>query len=347
MLKHDLTVENLRKGLKNPKQAVDKTVAELGARVPLTYLNTVSTIGTNVFSKDWDMLVLLDTCRVDALREVAPEYDFIGDVDSMRSVGGRSPEWIAKTFTEEYATEIRKTAYLSANVFSEEILRNRHHESVSPREASLSYSLLSRIPTVDASALGRFEYLYEYEPVGTDGPLGHEEGGTPPRYVTDRGIAVGREHDFDRLILHYLQPHPPYVANALAEGRELQQHEYDWWGYLGETGDYETVWETYLDELRYVLDDVELILENVGAETVAISADHGEAFGEYWEYGHHTGSINPFVRNVPWVETTASDRGTHKPDTEPPNQEADRDGRNTGDEEESTEDRLEALGYKM
>ncbi|QHS18264.1 hypothetical protein GWK26_02825 [haloarchaeon 3A1-DGR] len=164
--------------------------------------------------------------------------------------------------------------------------------------------------------------------------------------MTDRGIAVSRDHDFDRVILHYLQPHPPYVANALADDRELEHHERDWWGYLGETGDYETIWDTYLDELRYVLDDVELLLENVDAETVAISADHGEAFGEYWEYGHHTGSINPYVRKVPWVETTATDERTHTPNTEPPAQQTDQNDGEAADEE-STEDRLEALGYKM
>jgi hypothetical protein len=338
MLKHNLNWENIKKGLRTPRQAIDGTVSELALRTPLTYLNTKTTIGTNVFSRNWNLLILLDTCRVDALQEVASEYDFLSDIRSIRSVGGRSPEWIAKTFVDEYADTIRETAYLSANVFSEEILRNRHHESVSRAEVNLAYNILGRIPTVDTSTLGHFEYLYEYEPVGTDGPLGHKDGGTPPRYVTDRGIAVGRDHDFNRIILHYLQPHPPYVANAVESGRELEQYESDWWGYLAETGDYETIWETYLDELRYVLDDVKILLDNIDAETVVISADHGESFGEYWEYGHHTGSINPYVRMVPWVETTATDRNSHMPTTEPPS------GMSS---EESAEDRLEALGYKM
>ncbi len=344
MLKHDITLENIKKGIKHPRQAVDKTVSELAVRVPFTYANTVTTIGTNVFSRDWDVLVLLDTCRVDALDEVAPEYNFLQDNNPIWSVGGRSPEWIAKTFSEQYSEKIQNTAYLSANVFSEEILKNRHHESSLRAETNLAYRLLSRVPTVDVSTLGSFEYLYNYEPIGTDGPLGHKQGGTPPRYVTERAITVSREQDFDRMILHYLQPHPPYVANAIESGRELEKYEYDWWGYLGETGDYETVWNTYLDELRYALDDIELLLENLDANTVAISADHGEAFGEFWEYGHHTGSINPYVRKVPWVETTASDQRTHTPDTTPPAKQIDHKNGNGG---KSTEDRLEALGYKM
>jgi len=338
MLKHNLNWENIKKGLRNPRQAIDSTVSELVLRTPLTYLNTKTNIGTNVFSRNWDVLILLDTCRVDALQEVAPEYDFLSDIGSIRSVGGRSPEWIAKTFVEKYEETIRDTAYLSANVFSKQILQERHHESISWSKVNLAYSLLGRIPTVDASMLGRFEYLYEYEPVGEDGLFGHKDGGTPPRYVTDRGIAVNREKDFDRLVLHYLQPHPPYVANAIESGRELEQYESDWWGYLGETGDYETIWETYLDELRYVLDDVEILLDNIDAETAVISADHGESFGEFWEFGHKTGSINPTVRTVPWVETTAEDSGLYSPSISPPSD---------TESDDSVDDRLEALGYRM
>ncbi|QCC60914.1 hypothetical protein DVR14_14310 [Natrinema thermotolerans] len=156
--------------------------------------------------------------------------------------------------------------------------------------------------------------------------------------MTDRGIDVVRNEDFERVILHYLQPHPPYMARALEADRPLHEHERDWWGYLGDTGDKETVWETYLDELRYVLDDVELLLENMDAERVAITADHGEAFGEYWEFGHKTGSMHPKVRTVPWVETSATDTGTYTPEFEAP-QENDADG--------TLSEQLEALGYKM
>jgi len=337
MLKHDVTLKNIRKSFKYPKQAIDETLYEIGYRIPSTYINTRRTIGTNVFSREWDLLIILDTCRVDALTEVAPEYDFISDIDSIRSVGGRSPEWIAKTFVDKYKDEIQQTGYLSANVFPEQILREKHHESSSLSNEQLTYRLLGRIPTVDVESLGHYEYLYRYEPVGEPGPLGHEDGGTPPRYVTDRGITVNRTKNLDRLMLHYLQPHPPYVANALTEERDLHKYEHDWWGYIGETGDYETIWETYLDELRYVLDDVELLLENVNAETVAISADHGEAFGEFWEYGHKTGSLHPKVRTVPWVETSASDEKTYSPSFDPPT---------SNTKGQYIEKQLKALGYR-
>jgi hypothetical protein len=40
-------------------------------------------LGTNPYGKEWDALIVLDSCRVDALQEVAPEYDFIDTVDSI------------------------------------------------------------------------------------------------------------------------------------------------------------------------------------------------------------------------------------------------------------------------
>ena len=43
------------------------------------------------------------------------------------------------------------------------------------------------------------------------------------------------------------------------------------------------------------------------------SADHGEAFGEWGQYGHPNASPLPVVKKVPWVETTASDTNTHTP----------------------------------
>jgi hypothetical protein len=46
-------------------------------------------------------------------------------------------------------------------------------------------------------------------------------------------------------------------------------------------GDEEEIWESYIENLRYVLDHVEVLLENVDAEEVAISADHGNAKGEW------------------------------------------------------------------
>lgn len=340
MLKHGFSVENIKRGLSNPFLVFDEVVLQHIYRVPSAYVNGKYQVGTNVFDREWDVLVILDTCRVDALREVSDEYEFLTEIESMWSVGGATPEWIARTFDRDHIDEIHDTAYLSATTQLRGVLDERLPSSRSLRESHLAYKALAGYDSVGISDLGYVEYLSEYEPIGETGPLGHEDGLTPPRYVTDRGIAVRRDREEDRLVLHYSQPHTPYVTNAIEEDRELFEYEARPLQYLRGGGDYDLIWELYLNELRKVLDEVELLLENMDAETIAITADHGEGFGEYGIYGHQIGSLHPYIRKVPWVETTASDTGTYIPSVDPPDSSRE-------ETDQSTEELLEAMGYKF
>lgn len=330
-MENNINWENIKTGIKNPFLVFDQLVLEHGYRVPVVLLEDRLSIGTNVFEEEWDLLILLDTCRVDALREVADEYDFLTDVGELVSVGSSSPEWIARTFTTEYTDEIERTAYLTCNGNAEAVLEK---DSPATDPGYLSHGLLRRFDYVDADTLGRLEKLWCYEPPGEEGPYGHVEGPTPPRYLTERAIDVGRNHSFDRMILHYHQPHNPYISKAMEEGRELLDYEMHY------RLNPERAWESYLADLRYVLDDVELLLDNIDAERVVITSDHGEAFGEYGIYGHPIGSLHPHVRTVPWAVTTASDEGTHTPETPRPSESEDA-------LDQDVDKTLEALGYKF
>jgi hypothetical protein len=261
-------------------------------------------IGTNVFQREWDVLLILDTCRVDALLEVAPEYDFITNVDSIISVGSCSPEWIGCTFTEKYSEEIEDTIYISANAFAERVLGDRQFPD---SNRGLSWS---NWKTVTGDELLELDQPWKYAP---EPPHGHIR----PEHLTDRAVANAREHDSDRLIVHYSQPHPPYTANADAEGRELKDYESNPRSYLKEGGDLRKVWKAYLDNLRLVLDEVEIVLQNIDAKTVAISADHGEAFGEWGVYWHLAGLPHPKLKKVPWVITSAEDTGEFETSLKP------------------------------
>ncbi|WP_262342802.1 alkaline phosphatase family protein [Haloplanus rubicundus] len=332
-----LSVEKIVKGIRNPSRVVDEVILDYVYRTPAIVLNSFSTIGTNVFDREWDALIVLDTARVDALREVADEYDFITDVDSIWSTGGASAEWLARTFDEAHAEEIRETAFLSAQSHIQEVLDTKVHETDSSRP--LPFKTLRLMPSVDIDELDKAEYLFKFETVGEEGPFGHTEANTPPRYATDRGIAVGRQRDPDRLMIQYHQPHTPWFSQALAEDRELKYHEYDWWNYYYDTGDTDRIWEAYMSDLRYVLDEIEILLNNLDAERVVITADHGEAFGEYGVLGHKLGSVHPKVRKVPWIETSAVDHETHEPTVEEPDR--------SKMSREELDHKLEALGYKV
>jgi hypothetical protein len=92
-------------------------------------------------------------------------------------------------------------------------------------------------------------------------------------------------------------------------------------------------WEAYRENLRLVLDDVAVLLANHDAGRVVLTADHGDALGEWGIYDHPAGCLHPVVKNVPWTETTATDEGGYEPDLQP------------DERETEVEERLRGLGY--
>jgi hypothetical protein len=310
----DLNWSNIKKAANNPTRIVDEVILYYLLRSPLTAVNSQCTIGTNIFDKEWDVAIILDTCRVDALKCVEDEYDFIQDVGSIWSVGGNSPEWIARTFDKKHADLVSNTTYLSANPHSQTILEDKNQYN---DDNHFNFKLLRHFPTIIKKDLQNVEYIFKYEPMGSSGEYGHKRGGTPPRYVTDRAIDVGRNEDVDRLILHYFQPHSPWVSNAIAQDRDLEQHE-EGFGYITKTGDDDSAWSSYLADLRWVLDDVELLLDNMDKDKVVITSDHGDAFNEYGVMSHKVGAVHPKIRKVPWVLTGGTDTRSYEPTVEEP-----------------------------
>lgn len=331
----------MKTGIKNPRKVVpflkfkyrrfiSKKLASFYRNVSIFY-NSRRGIGTNVFEKEWDILIILDTCRVDALQEVAPEYDFITDIESYWSVGGHSAEWVAKTFDRDYDHIISDTAYISANPNLENVLSNRLKEHWK-NEKKTDINRLDRYGSwdfVDKHELGKYEDLWRYS--------GEDYKYCPPRYVTDRGITISREENHDRIILHYMPPHTPYLNHIIPKNSALREFPDSSFAYLMKTSDKESVFEAYLNMLRWVLDDVEILINNIGDKKIAITADHGEAFGEYMIYKHRAGSLHPHIRRVPWVETKGDDSGFYEPSFSP--------DQISEDNEQSVEESLRALGY--
>jgi hypothetical protein len=291
-------------------------------------------LGTNVYDREWDVLIILDCCRVDAMRDVSPEYDFIDEVDSMLSVGSTSREWIAKTFTRDRFNQIAQTAYVSANLYPRTIFEWKRYE-YPHREGEGEYRRahmdIHGFNPVDKQDFAFLDQVWEYTP---DEMIA--AGKVLPEFVTDRAIDIARTQTPNRLIIHYMYPHDPYIARAVQNQRELFDFEQEpMLAFRTDEPGFETVYEAYLDELRFALDSVEVLLNNIDAETVAISADHGDGFGEWGIYSHQFGALSPHVKKVPWVETTATDSGEYEPTNE-----------RTTDTSQAYKERLEALGYK-
>lgn len=266
--------------------------------------------GTNIFEEEWDLLIVLDACRVDAIQTLVDEYDILSNIQKYKSVGSATLEWSAKTFIKEYSEEIAKTALVSGNGTVSLALEEdpQYWAGVSERESWLDS--IATWNTVESDDFFLHDKVWDY---GYRDPF---TGTLLPECVTDRTISVARNHDPSRIIAHYLPPHAPYRSEALRANRELAQHEREPWQSLRSGTPTEDVWKSYLNEIRWGLEHVSVLLQNVNAEKVVITADHGEMFGEYGIYSHPAGVPMWQLRNVPWVETTATDEGTYTPSME-------------------------------
>jgi len=260
--------------------------------------------GTNVFERDWDVLVVLDACRADMFDRIGPEFGY-DDAETTWSVANMSDTWMERTFTDDHRDAIEQTAYVSGNPFT------RFHDW-------------------DVSRLDEV-WTYAWD---------DEVNGVPARPITDRALSTWHEQHPAQMIVHYMQPHfPSFPHPTIGDHGDLQDFGHGWdtvWNDAGDAIPWDTVQEAYDDNLRYVLEDVELLLDNLDAETVAITADHGNSLGTLGIRGHPKYVLLPEIRRVPWVEVEGRGPGHYEPSTE-------REQEDTSDD--AVQERLDALGY--
>jgi hypothetical protein len=173
-----------------------------------------------------------------------------------------------------------------------------------------------------------------------------------PRDVTDIASKAASENPNKRLIVHYMQPHAPYIGEF---GRVL--HSRSEFGHMnpdtasdsvislagaarrGEFTDSE-LRRAYRENLEVVSSHVRNLLKDLGGKTV-ITADHGEMLGEkcilFKQYGHPRSINNEILREVPWHTIHSSDRRSIEEDNPESFERLD---------ETTVNKRLAALGYK-
>ncbi|WP_277542863.1 alkaline phosphatase family protein [Haloarcula laminariae] len=278
----------------------------------LQALSTFQSDGELIYERDWDVLIVLDGCRLDLMREVAPEFG-LSPVDSMVSANTMTKEWMRANFTSDFADEMANTIYVCSNPYSDTELSQ-----------------------------GDFETLDEVWRDQWD----DEAGTILPKSVTDRAIVHGRQRETERLIVHYMQPHYPFLgdnSNGPADlDTEIIIDQIDTtdsssvWDQLrrGKVSQ-EDVWEGYGNNLRVVLESVNVLLNNVDSNNIVITSDHGNALGEWGIYGHPMNMPLNSLREVPWIRTESSDSESYQP-----NIQTEKDTPT-----ESPQDRLSALGY--
>ena len=263
----------------------------------------------NVMHQDWDTLVILDGCRFDLFASV---NHIPGSLQSVISRGSSTAEFLHGNFAEDAYLD---TVYVSANPQLE------RHDMVDKFFAC--------------------ERLWDEE-WDSDLKTVH------PERVTDRTIEAHERYPDKRLLVHFVQPHFPFIGKS---GQEIAHSGFaETPGNLEETehptvwerleeGDLsrEQVWEAYRENLEIALPEVERLLAAIPGRSI-ITSDHGNAFGEWGVYGHPGNHYLDALVRVPWLVVEGEQRREIV--------EADTASSQNHDGATSVEERLADLGYR-
>lgn len=232
--------------------------------------------GADPFDADWDTLVVLDACRYDMFER---QSDLPGELERRQSRASTTVEFLRATVD---GRDLRDTVYVTANP-----QLYQHSEDIDADFADV----------VDV-----------WSGEGWD----DDHGTVLPETVTDAALRASEEYPHKRLVVHYMQPHYPFLgAERAFEGGDFTDAdaaENVWVQLLrGDVDvDREEIWELYTDNLDRVLPHVEALLSALDGRTV-VTADHGNMVGErafpipFREWGHPRGIYTPELVEVPWL----------------------------------------------
>lgn len=274
---------------------------------------TTNPNGIEILDEDWDTLIILDACRFDQFEQ---ECDLSGSLSAVESKGSNTVEFLKGNFGGK---TIRDTVYQTANP---QLYRNSEY--------------------VNAD-------FFKIDNIWMDEGWDDEYGTVLPETVTERSIKTHEEYPKKRHIVHYIQPHYPFLTDTEFDKGELDNSEGDrppFWHQLmlGDLSvDGNRIWELFMENLRTVVPHVERLIENIEGKVV-VTADHGNMFGERarpvptTEWGHPPGIYTSELVKVPWLETVVGSRRKIVAEEQ----------QSQGDdaEDEEVKKRLERLGYK-
>lgn len=266
--------------------------------------------GTNVLNEDWDTLLILDACRYDTFSEL---HSLPGTLEKATSVGGNTYEWLHGTFDGQ---DLRDTVYVTAN----------------PQ----LYRIRNDVYDVDSGIEVTFHDTVEVWQGGWD----DEIRTVRPETVAEATRAALADYPEKRLIVHFIQPHFPFIGPTGREYFDTDHLNFNWEDHAHVPT--EIMRRAYRENLDIVLPAVENLLADLDGKTV-VTADHGEALGERDRpiptrlFAHRRGHYANVLVDVPWLTYRNDDRRTIT--VEEPAEQAESVA------DDVVEQRLEDLGY--
>lgn len=221
--------------------------------------------GTNIFELDWDVAIVLDTCRPEWLDKIKSDYDFLDDVETIRSVGGRTSEWVSRTFRKATSVD-EPIVYIYGSKYGD---ATSNIENINPMRVECD----------------RFKY-------------------PPANQITDRALESIYNNKDAKVVVHYAQPHFPVFENDDESSREKVNiingtNQAMQKSYVTSGRDIEYIEGLHIKNLQYVMEEVENLINSIKHEDIILTADHGQSLGEKFIFGHPHGCRHDAVRNVP------------------------------------------------
>jgi len=228
--------------------------------------------GVAVVDEDWDNLVILDACRYD---DFADLHTLPGELQARESRGSHTVEFLQGNFA---GRQLLDTVYVTA----------------SPQ---------FHFKQIDAQ-FHAVENVWDSEHWDADA------GTVRPETMADCTRSMVERYPNKRLIIHFVQPHYPFIGEESGFGGSLTDSEaIDIWGRLMK-GTAEVsptaIRRAYRQNLETALPSVRETLDALNGRTV-VTADHGNMFGEratpfpIREWGHPPGVYTEQLVRVPWL----------------------------------------------
>ena len=235
--------------------------------------------GCHVMDRDWDNLIILDACRYD---DFVRSNSIEGTLERVISTGSHTMEFLNANFDDGPFLD---TVYVTGTPQVE-------HQGVSD---------------------GFYDVRHLWESAWDD-----ELRTVPPASAAEAARRVESEHPQKRLIVHFVQPHYPFLGET---GQRLEDIVEARSGLSGERRDDRSIWdqlesgnvpedmvrEAYRENLEIVLPHVRDLVPDLTGKTV-VTSDHGNVFGRFGLYGHPPRKYLRELVEVPWLITEGDER---------------------------------------
>lgn len=280
--------------------------------MPMLYLHsfynrTLKNEGIDVMARDWDTLIILDSCTYALFAECS---DLSGSLSKVISSGSATGEFLLTTVGD---ADLNDVVYVTAS------------------------------PGIRFVEKHREINLHAIDDVWED-EWNKELGTVKPETMLKRAATAHKKYPDKRIVVHFMQPHFPFIGPT---GQSIEHRAYGGqidsdktegdsvWTRLsnGEISEKE-VRTAYRENLELTLPHVSELIESISGRVV-VTSDHGNAYGQKGVYGHTPGVFLPEIVEVPWLEIPYDERRKIKAE----------DAVLSVRDTDKVQDRLEDLGY--